>query len=106
MSFQVVPLTATVPLDVCKAQAEGSAMQAVAQSAATAVQDATDMMRAVEQLAIAGASVLTAKFAEDENPQHLTNATDLIEKLTGASSSAFATIGANASTVLGEFTGT
>ena len=83
--------------------AQGMAVQSVAQSMAIAIQDATDMLRNISTVATTAIGVAAAKWIETPEmmlyQQIITTAQGLIKQ----AADDFLTIGKNAGTVLTEF---
>lgn len=80
----------------------GKAYQAVAQSTALAVQDATDNLRNINTISATALGVAMAQFLATKDPQYVT-AIEEAQKMATAAASNFKTIGVNAADVLKAF---
>lgn len=97
---------ATMSPQVVKTSGAGKAYQSVAQSAAIAIQDATDNLRNVSTLATTAAGVAIAQMlvAKDAKSQELyANVLDQSKKLVSNSTQDLATIGTAMATLMKEF---
>lgn len=88
--------------EVVKASGAGKAYQSVAQSAAIAIQDATDNLRNVSTISATAIGVALAKFLATKDTQYLTAITDAQKAVTAAAQE-FKTIGADAAAVVSGF---
>ncbi|KAA0679030.1 hypothetical protein [Roseomonas genomospecies 6] len=94
--------TATMSQQVITASGAGKAYQAVAQSTAMAVQDATDTLRNVSTIATTAIGVAMAQLLATGDPKYVTALTQAQGMMTSAASD-FSSIGTAASTVLKSF---
>ena len=93
---------AVIDPDVVKVEGAGSSYQAVAQSMALSVQDASTLLRNVSTIATTAIGVATAKFIEEKDPKMLViiqQSQDMITK----TAETFKTIGTNSGEVLKSF---
>jgi len=88
-------------------QGAATAYQKVAQSAAFAVQDATDYSRNVENIAMTAQGVIVAKMLENEaNIPIYTPVLAILQEMVVAASTNMATVGVTATAIATEFPAT
>lgn len=93
---------ATMSPQVVMTSGAGKAYQAVAQSSAIAVQDATDALRNVSTIASTAASVAMVQFLATGDPRYA-QALGLAQQMVASATQDFAGIGTAASAVLKSF---
>lgn len=84
-------------------QAEGMAVQSVAQSMAIAIQDATDMLRNVSTIATTAMGVAAAKWIETPEMVLYKQIIDSAQAMIKTAAADFLTIGQDAATILSGF---
>lgn len=93
---------AVLTRDVVRTSGAGKAYQAVAQSMAVAIQDATDALRGTSILAATAASVSVVKFLTHGDPKYLQGIAAAREMMMDATDQ-FAKVSANATTIITAF---
>ena len=84
-------------------QAEGMAVQSIAQSMAIAIQDATDMLRNVSTIATTAVGIAAAKWIETPEMVLYKQIIDAAQGLIKVAADDFASIGKSAAQILSEF---
>ncbi len=94
---------ATLTGDVIRHSGAGKAYQSVSQSAAIAIQDATDQLRNMNTISTTAAGVAISQLLATGNVAECENVLKQVQGLVTASADAFKTIGENAGTVVKQF---
>lgn len=94
---------ATLTTDVIKHAGAGKAYQSVSQSAAIAVQDATDQLRNMNTIGTTAAGVAISQLLATGNVDQCTQVIAQIQSLMSGAATNFQQIGENAGTVLSQF---
>lgn len=94
---------ATLTGDVIRHSGAGKAYQSVSQSAAIAVQDATDQLRNMGTIGTTAAGVAISQLLATGNVDQCTNVIQQIQTLMSTSAESFKTIGESAGSVVNNF---